>query len=93
MVGRVTSWKSAKQSVITISTMKAEFVTCFEATIQGNWPVNFILGLEIVDGIVKLLKLYCDNSIEAFFSKNNKYSKDAKYMKLKYFIVKEEVQK
>ena len=29
------SWKSAKQSVIAASTMEAEFVACFEATIHG----------------------------------------------------------
>jgi len=37
--------------------------------------------------------MYCDNSIAVFFSKNNKYSKGAKHMELKYFVVKEEVQK
>jgi len=34
--GRAISWKSAKQSVIVTSTMKAEFVACFQATIQAN---------------------------------------------------------
>ena len=37
--------------------------------------------------------MYCDNSIAVFLSKNDKYSKGAKHMKLKYFVVKEEVQK
>ena len=31
------SWKSAKQSIVVASTMKVEFVACFEATIQANW--------------------------------------------------------
>ncbi|XP_075074914.1 secreted RxLR effector protein 161-like [Nicotiana tabacum] len=31
----VISWKSAKQSVITTSTMEEEFVECFEATIHA----------------------------------------------------------
>ncbi|XP_050233284.1 secreted RxLR effector protein 161-like [Mercurialis annua] len=39
------------------------------------------------------LKIYCDNSAVVFFSKNDKYSKDAKHMEIKYFAVKEEVQK
>jgi len=30
------SWKSVKQSVIVASTMEAEFLACFEATIQAN---------------------------------------------------------
>ncbi|XP_048229448.1 secreted RxLR effector protein 161-like [Ricinus communis] len=31
------SWKSVKQSVIAASTMEAEFVACFEATVHGLW--------------------------------------------------------
>jgi len=73
--------------------MKAEFVACFKAIIQSNWSWNFIAGLGIVNSISKLLKIYCDNSATVFFSKNDKYSKGAKHMELKYFVVKEEVQK
>ncbi|PKU62876.1 Retrovirus-related Pol polyprotein from transposon TNT 1-94 [Dendrobium catenatum] len=73
--------------------MEAEFVACFEATIQGLWLRNFISGLEVVDSIVKLLKIYYDNTTAIFFFKNDKYSKDVKHMELKYFAVKEEVQK
>ena len=69
--------------------MEAEFVACFEATIQTNWLRNFISGLGVVDNIAKSLKIYCDNSAAIFFSKNYKYSKGAKHMKLKYFFVKE----
>ncbi|KAA0051161.1 Retrovirus-related Pol polyprotein from transposon TNT 1-94 [Cucumis melo var. makuwa] len=87
------SWKSAKQSIIAASIMEAEFVACFEATVHGLWLRNFISGLGIVDSIAKPLRIYCDNSAAVFFSKNDKYSKGAKHMELKYFVVKEEVQK
>ncbi|XP_070019556.1 secreted RxLR effector protein 161-like [Nicotiana sylvestris] len=87
------SWKSAKQSVIATSMMEAEFVACFEATIHALWLRNFISGLGVVDTITKSLKIYCDNSAVVFFSKNDKFSKGAKHMELKYFTVKEEVQK
>ena len=50
---------------------------------------NFISGLGVVDSIAKPLKIYCDNTATVFFSKNNKYSKGAKHMELKYFVVKE----
>jgi len=93
LVGGPISWKSAKQTIIASSTMEAEFVACFEATIHGLWLRNFISWLGIVDTIVKSLKIYYDNSAAVFFSKNDKYSNGAKHMKLKYFAVKEEVQK
>ena len=47
--------------------------------------------LRIVDSIGRPLKIYCDNSAAILFSKNDKYSKGAKHMELKYFTVKEEV--
>jgi len=93
LAGGAISWKSAKQFVIVASTMETEFLACFEAIVQANWLRNFILGLGVVDSISKPLKIYCDNSATIFFSKNDKYSKGAKHMELKYFIVKEEVQK
>ena len=68
--------------VVVASTMEAEFVVCFEATIQVNWLQNFISGLRIVDNIARPLKMYCDKSAAVFFSKNEKYSKGAKHMKL-----------
>jgi hypothetical protein len=73
--------------------MEAEFVACFEATVQALWLRNLIPGLGIVDSIAKPLKIYCDNSAAVFFSKNDKYSKGAKHMEIKYLSVKEEVQK
>ena len=42
LAGGTISWKSAKQSIIATSTMEAEFVACFEVTIQANWLRNFI---------------------------------------------------
>jgi hypothetical protein len=87
------SWKSAKQTIVASSTMEAEFVACFEATVHALWLRNFISGLAVVDTISKPLQIYCDNSAAVFFSKNDKYSKGAKHMELKYLVVKDEIQK
>ena len=61
--------------------------------VQAKWMQHFILGLGVVDSIAKSLKIYCHNSTIVFFNKNDEYFKDAKHMELKYFVVKEEVQK
>lgn len=71
--------------------MEAEFIACFEATIHALWLKKIIPGLGIVDS--KPLKIYCDNSSAVFFSKNDKFSKGAKHMDIKYFGVKDEVKK
>jgi hypothetical protein len=85
------SWKSAKQTIIASSTMEAEFVACFEGTVHGLWLRNFFSGLGIVDFISKPLRIYYNNSASVFFSKNDKYSKGAKHMELKYLTIKKDV--
>jgi len=47
--------------------MEDEFVACFKATIQANWLKNFISGLEVVDSIVRPMKIYCDNPAQSSF--------------------------
>ncbi|PKU77931.1 Retrovirus-related Pol polyprotein from transposon TNT 1-94 [Dendrobium catenatum] len=51
LAGGAISWKSVKQTLIASSTMEAEFIACYEASNQGIWLRNFIVGLHIVDGI------------------------------------------
>ena len=43
LAGGAVSWKSGKQSVIATSTMEAEFVAYFEATVHALWLQNFAL--------------------------------------------------
>ena len=93
LIGGAISWKSVKQSMIATSTMEVEFAVCFEAMVQAKWLWNFISELGIVDSIARPLKIYCDNFAAVFFSKNDKYSKGAKHIELKNFVVEEEVQK
>lgn len=73
--------------------MDAEFVACFEATMHALWLQNFVSGLGIVDNIVRPLKFYYFNSTAIFLSKNDKYTKGAKNVDIKYLSVKEEVLK
>ncbi|KAA0036645.1 Retrovirus-related Pol polyprotein from transposon TNT 1-94 [Cucumis melo var. makuwa] len=78
----------------------SDFAGCVD-TRKSTFGYLFLLAegaiswkrLGIVDSIAKPLRIYCDNSAAVFFSKNDKYSKGAKHMELKYFFVKEEVQK
>ncbi|XP_073098862.1 secreted RxLR effector protein 161-like [Elaeis guineensis] len=74
----------------------SDFFGCVD-TRKSTFDYLFLLaggvwGLGVVDNIARSLKIYCDNFAVVFFSKN-KYSKGAKHLELKYFVVKEEVQK
>ena len=73
------SWKSVKQSIVASSTMAAEFVACYEASNHGIWMRNFVIGLRIMDGIERLLKLFCDNKSAVLYSNNNRSSTKSKF--------------
>lgn len=91
MAGGAVSWKSAKQTLIATSTMEAEFISCFEATLHGVWLRNFISGLRIMDSISKPLRIYCDNSDAVFMAKNNKSGSRNKHIDIKYLAIRERV--
>ena len=82
--GGAISWKSQKSELIYTSTMEAEYVACYEASIQGIWLRNFVSEFKAVKFIDKLLTLYCDNQAAIFFSK---------HMDLKYLSLKQDVRR
>ena len=57
LAGKAISWKSEKQFVIAASTIKVEFMACFEAIVHIKWLQSYISGLGFVDCIAKLLKI------------------------------------
>ena len=72
--------------------MAAEFVACYEASNHRMWLQNFITKLRIVDGIERLLKLFCDNKSVVLYSNNNRSSTKSKFIDIKFLVVKERVQ-
>ena len=72
--------------------MYAEFIACYEATMQAMWLRKFIPGLRVVDSIRKPLKMYCDNEPAVFYAHNNRSSNASKPIEIKYYVVKEKVQ-
>ena len=92
LAGGAISWKSAKQALIASSTMATEYIACYEASNHGNWLKNFIISLKVVQGIERLLKLYCDNQSVVMFANNNRSLTKSKHIDIKYLVFKERVQ-
>ena len=91
MAEGVVSWKSFKQTLTASSTMEAEYVACYEAICHAIWLRNFISALEVVHSISKPLKLFCDNSVAVYFSRNTRSTSRSKHIDVKFFFVKEKV--
>lgn len=50
------------------------------------------IGLNIIKGIERPLKLYYDNKSTVLFSNNNKSSSKSKHIDIKFMVFKERVQ-
>ena len=72
--------------------MAAKFVACYEASNHGIWLQNFVIGLHILDGIKRSLKLFYDNKSIVLYSNNNRSSTESKFIHIKFLVVKERVQ-
>ena len=56
-----------------------------------NWLKKFMPGLKVVDDIHKPLKLYYDNNLAVCYAHNNKSINAAKYIDIKYYVMKDKV--
>ena len=65
-------------------------MVCYEATCYAIWLRNFILALEVVHSISRLLKLFCDNSAVIYFFKNTKSTSCSKHIDVKFFFCERE---
>jgi hypothetical protein len=86
------SWSSSKQTVMTSSTMYAEFVACYKAVGQSMWLNKFMHSLRVVDSIERSLKLYCDNEPAVLYAHNKKKIKVVKHINIRFYIMKEKIQ-
>lgn len=59
--GAAISWKSAKQTILTRSTMEAELVALETACCEAEWLRELLMNLPIVEKPIPAVLLYCDN--------------------------------
>jgi hypothetical protein len=48
--------------------------------------------LRVIDNIKRPLKLYCDNEPAVLYAHNNKKTKAAKHINIRFYVVKEKIQ-
>lgn len=94
LAGGAIAWKTMKQTLITTSTMQAEYIAVYEAVCEGVWIRNFLQQTQVLSHIVEdKLEVFCDNEAAVYFCKNNKRSSNSKHIDLKYYSVRERVKK
>ena len=86
------SWKNSKQTITILSIIYIEFVAWYKTMRQAIQIKKNCAKFKSGRKHNKSQKLYCDNEATIFYSFNIKLSVAAKYIDIKYYIVKKYVQ-
>ncbi|GKF63106.1 hypothetical protein Tco_0183160, partial [Tanacetum coccineum] len=75
--------KSAKQSIIAVSSTKVEYMVASDASKEDIWIRKFIYGLGVVPTNEEPMKMYCDNTRAITISNEPGITKGAKHYRTK----------
>ena len=91
--GGAISWRSVKQKCVSDSTMEAEYVAASEAAKEAVWLRNFLMDLDVIPGLPKIITIYCDNSGTVANSKEPWAHKASKHIERKYHLIRDIVKR
>ena len=87
--GGVVSWRSIKQSSVTLSTAEAEYITLASTAQEAVWLRQ--LTTELGSGSTKATTIFEDNQAAISMSKNPQFHGRAKHISIKYHFIHEQV--
>ena len=86
--GGAIAW-SVKQKCVSDSTMEVEYVAASEAAKEAVWLRNFLMDLDVIPGLPKIIIIYCDNSGAVANSKEPRAHKASKHIERKYHLIRD----
>ena len=87
--GGAVSWKSSKQETTANSTTESEYITASKAAKEAVWIKKFITELGVVNCIVHLILLYCDNNGAIAQAKEPRSHQRSKHVLRRYHLIRE----
>lgn len=90
LFGTAVSWKANLQSVVALSTTKAEFIAVTEAIKEATWMRGIISELGISQ---EQITVYCDNQSAIHLSKHQVYHERSKHIDVKLHFIRDTISK
>nr|GEU39688.1 retrovirus-related Pol polyprotein from transposon TNT 1-94 [Tanacetum cinerariifolium] len=87
--GGTVSWVSKLQSVVTMSTTEAEYVTTAQANKEAVWLKMLLEELEYKQ---EKITLFCDNQSALYLARNPTFHKKTKHIRVQYHFVREKLE-
>ena len=80
--GGVISWKSAKQTCITRSTMKTEFIALEKASFEADWLRNLLANIPLWTRPASSMSRHCDSQAAITKAKSKIFNGKNKHIRL-----------
>ncbi|GKC37459.1 hypothetical protein Tco_1049843 [Tanacetum coccineum] len=87
--GGVISWASKKQTCITGSTMKSEFVALAAAGKEAEWLRNLIHEIPIWPKLISLISIHCDRSATLAKAYSQMYNGKSRHVGVRHSMIRE----
>ncbi|CAA0828997.1 cysteine-rich RLK (RECEPTOR-like protein kinase) 8, partial [Striga hermonthica] len=87
--GGAISWRSAKQKCVADSTMEAEYIAASEAAKEAVWLKNFLVDLEVIPSLPRVITVHCDNSGAVANSREPRAHRASKNIERKYHFIRD----
>ncbi|CAM8917314.1 unnamed protein product [Rhodiola kirilowii] len=87
--GAAVSWKSSKQTLITRSTMEAEFVALDKCGEEAEWLRNFVEDIPEWKNPVPPICLYCDNISTIGRARNVMYNGKSRHIRCRHNTIRQ----
>ncbi|CAM8987324.1 unnamed protein product [Rhodiola kirilowii] len=87
--GTAVSWKSSKQTLITRSTMEAEFVALDKCGEEAKWLRNFVEDIPEWKMHVPPICVYCDNQSKIGRAQNVMYNGKSRHIRRRHNTIRQ----
>lgn len=87
--GGAISWASKKQTVISHSTMEAEFIALDASGKEAEWLRNLLLDIELWPQPMPAISVYCDSEATLSRAYNKIYNGKSRHISLRHAYVRE----
>nr|GEW41301.1 hypothetical protein [Tanacetum cinerariifolium] len=92
LVGGAVYWASKKQTCISHSTMKAEFIALAAAGKEAEWMQDLLLDIQLWPGPMPSIPMYCDSQATLSKAYNSVYNGKSRHIRLRHNYVRQVIE-
>jgi len=88
LVSGAVSWKSAKQTIISRSTMEAKIIALNTTTSEAEFLKNLLCDLPLLNKPISPISMHCDSQVAISKVTRKKFNEKIRYLRVRYKYIR-----